>query len=354
MGALIVIAVIAPWYVMIYAAHGWTYIASFFLRDNLGRFATEDFGPTRGFLFYVPAYVTDFFPWSLLTPWTLYCLWKSRKEAAGLACFSSDFPLVWCGFVFLFFSLARNKQEYYIAALYPMMAVMIGAVLEHATKTIFPQWQRAVKLLKWSYSVISAALLILSVLLFFAVRSFLPQLPVVLRSLPAIILFSTFLVLAWSVVRGKHFECFTTLSVSLLALFICASAVYLPAMEAFRPVKELCQEISLQSQPDDEAGYFRAAVPSMVYYLRRPIFEEYDADGMVHRFQSPRRVLCVMTKPDYDYLVGSRHLTLYLWDHRLRLVTRLRGLLERNRAGDQELLLVSNRPKPEKGGRISQ
>jgi len=149
-------------------------------------------------------------------------------------------------------------------------------------------------------------------------------------------------------------SCFTTLSVSLLALFICASSVYLPAMEEFRPVKDLCRLIALQSRPEDEIGYFRAAAPSMVYYLRRPIFEESDMGGMVHRFQSPRRILCVMTKPDYDYLVGTRNLTLYLWDQRPRIVTQLRVLLEPNRASNQDLLLVSNLPKSKKEGRLSQ
>ena len=349
MGALIGIAVIAPWYLMVYAAHGWTYIAPFFLRDNLGRFATQDFGPTRSFLFYLPAYMANFFPWSLLTPWTLCCLWKGRKEASGPAHIGSGFLLVWCGLVFLLFSLTRNKEEYYIVALYPMAAVLIGGALERATKTLSSQWQPAKELLKWSYSAILAALLALSALLFFASRSFRPQLSVLLRSFPAIILFSTFVVLLWNVVRGKHFACFATLSVSLLALFVCASALYLPAMEAFRPVKELCRVIALQSQADDEVGYFRANAPSMVYYLRRPIFEENDAGGMVQRFQSPRRVLCVIPKPDYDYLVENRNVTLYLWDHRPRLVTQLRRLLERNSASDQDLLLVSNRPKPEKG-----
>ena len=353
MGALIGLAVIAPWYVLIYAAHGWTYIASFFLRDNLGRFATEDFGPARNLLFYVPAYLADFFPWSLLTPWTLYCLWKGRAEAGEPARFGSAFLLAWCGFVFVFFSLARNKEEYYIAPLYPTAAVLIGAVLERARKTALPHRQQAVKSLQWSYVVISAGLLVLSALLLGTSRSFLPQLPVALLRIPAIILLLTFVALAYQLVRGRQFECFKILSASLLALFICASALYLPAIETFRPVKELCQVIASESQPDDDAGYFRATAPSMVYYLRRPIFEEYDAGGMAHRFQLPRRVLCLMTKPDYDYLVGSRNLTLYIWDHRPRLVTQLRSLLERNQVSNQDLFLVSNRPKPEKGGRVS-
>ena len=66
-GGLVFAAIVLPWYVLIYLNHGWVYIASFFLKDNLGRFAAITFGPARGPFYYIPAYVFDFFPWSILT-----------------------------------------------------------------------------------------------------------------------------------------------------------------------------------------------------------------------------------------------------------------------------------------------
>ena len=353
MGALIAFAVIAPWYVSIYAAHGWTYIVTFFLRDNLGRFATEDFGPSRSFLFYVPAFLADFFPWSLLAPWTLYYFWKVRKELSSPARLASSFLLTWCVFIFLFFSAARNKEEYYIAVLYPAAAVLMGVALAGVTRLSAPQRDQAEKLLRWTYSVVSAGLLVLSALVFAGSRALFPQLPPAIRFFPPIMLLLTSVLLAWQMVRRRHLRCFETLSAALLVLFFCASAFYLPAMEAFRPVKDLCGVIASESQPGDDAGYFRATVPSMVYYLRRPIFEEFDAGRMEQRFQSSQRVLCIMIKPDYDYLVRSQNLTLYVWEDRPRLTTQLRDFLGRSRAGNRDLLLVSNRPKPGRGGRVS-
>jgi len=92
----------------------------------------------------------------------------------------------------------------------------------------------------------------------------------------------------------------------------------------------------------------------MVYYLRRPIFEEYDAEAMARRFRSPGRVLCLMTKRDYDKLMEYRDLKLSVLDRRARLVTQLRVLLNPEEAGDQDLLLVSDDPKPGQQGRIIQ
>ena len=47
LGSVIIAAVVLPWYLAVWQAHGWDYIAPFFLSDNLGRFATETLGPSR-------------------------------------------------------------------------------------------------------------------------------------------------------------------------------------------------------------------------------------------------------------------------------------------------------------------
>ena len=118
-----------------------------------------------------------------------------------------------------------------------------------------------------------------------------------------------------------------------------------------RPVREICATIRGQALAADEVGYFRVNVPSMVYYLRRPVFEESETDAMVRRFKAGKRVFCIMTERDYDYLVGDRDLVLYVLDRRPRLVTSLSALLGGGRnMAERELLVVSNRPYAEAGG----
>ena len=67
--------------------HGWTYIASFFLGENLARF-TEGVGveSRRGPLFYLPVVFSDSFPWSLClfgAAGLWFADWRSRRAAAG-------------------------------------------------------------------------------------------------------------------------------------------------------------------------------------------------------------------------------------------------------------------------------
>jgi 4-amino-4-deoxy-L-arabinose transferase-like glycosyltransferase len=93
-GAAIVAAVVLPWYLAVWRAHGWDYIAPFFLSDNLGRFATETLGPSRSVLYYIPVFLSDFFPWSLLLVAALLSLRPLRREEApGLT--PAWGPLVW-------------------------------------------------------------------------------------------------------------------------------------------------------------------------------------------------------------------------------------------------------------------
>ncbi|HXG68337.1 MAG TPA: glycosyltransferase family 39 protein, partial [Blastocatellia bacterium] len=64
-GALIVALIVLPWYVAVYWQHGWHYIATFLLKDNLSRYTEPVWGPRRGIFFYFPVLLGDMFPWSV-------------------------------------------------------------------------------------------------------------------------------------------------------------------------------------------------------------------------------------------------------------------------------------------------
>jgi hypothetical protein len=198
----------------------------------------------------------------------------------------------------------------------------------------------------WTYGLmaVSAALLAASIFCVLALRSFLPDAPAVIHYGAPVILLAAAVAPAWNVARGRNGAAVAVLAGTLWLVYILVPALYLPALEPLRPVKDLCRTIETQARQGDEVGYYRATVPSMVFYLRRPIFEEFDADAMVRRFQSGQRVFCILTEPDHNYFVGSRDQILYVIDRRPRLITRLRGLFDDLSWADQELVLVSNRP----------
>jgi 4-amino-4-deoxy-L-arabinose transferase-like glycosyltransferase len=349
---LVLAAVVFPWYLLIYKSHGWDYIANFFLKDNVARYAGETMGPARGPHFYALAYLADFFPWSVLSLSAGANLWSQRKTLNPERVFSVGFPAVWSGFVLIFFSFSGNKQEYYIAPLYPLMSVLLAGLLwtsvshqeEHQkTDSNYP-WM-------WSFTAIFLALFALSVFVLLLFRALLPELHRSLHYLPSAVLMIAAFALVWQIIRADLAKCILSVAAPLWLLFLLMSWIFLPAVEPFRPVKEMCEEIDMRSDAADDVGYYMATVPSMVYYLRRPVFEEFDPDAMVNRFQSNKTVFCILTEEDYNYFVGRRDLILYVLDRRARLITQLRYLLDEDSWPARELLLVSNRPTPETGAR---
>src|SRR5205823_3619223 len=80
MGAAIGLAIVLPWYFMVYREHGWEYITSFVFGENLGRYAEAVGEQSRGILFYIPVMFADLFPWSLFIPIGLWWAFRDRSN----------------------------------------------------------------------------------------------------------------------------------------------------------------------------------------------------------------------------------------------------------------------------------
>ena len=60
---LVIVAVAAPWYVVMWMRHGTEYLQGFFLGDNLERFATDRFNDPRPWWFYLPVLAGGVLAW---------------------------------------------------------------------------------------------------------------------------------------------------------------------------------------------------------------------------------------------------------------------------------------------------
>jgi 4-amino-4-deoxy-L-arabinose transferase-like glycosyltransferase len=356
-GTAIFICLSMPYYLMIFKAHGWSYIAPFFLSDNLGRFASESLGPSRSLFYYVPILISDLFPWSFIAIICVYLLWRRRRTQPPLR--NSDFGLliIWCAFTFIFFSLSKNKQEYYIAPLYPVAAVLIAGVLDGYagryakdkigkifTNTAMEMLDKKfLSLMNWFYGSLAFLLLALSLLLPFVLVSFIPDIHFVLHYAPSLILIAGAGVMIQCIKNRKYIGCFVALAASLWVIFLSGAVTYIPDLEAIRPVKDFCRKIEGQwcVASGDEAGFFRASLPSMVFYLQRPVFEEDQYERMSERFRSEHRIFCILSNKDYAYF-SDINLKLKILDRRPNFSVRFGNLLGKDSPPGKELLLVSN------------
>jgi 4-amino-4-deoxy-L-arabinose transferase-like glycosyltransferase len=350
MGVAILLCILFPWYLLIYRLHGWTYIAPFFLRDNLGRFAAESLGPSRGLMYYFSVFATDFFPWSFLLLPAAFYFWIHRKERYPEN-ISFGVPVIWCLLIFTVFSISRNKQEYYIAPMYPVAAVLLSGIFDRCIqktdqRVTLDSWTPPPghALWMWMCGFLAVLLLLLSSVIPFVLSSLMPGISPVLHYGPSLVLAAGALRLAWSIARKAYVQCFSALAIPLWTIYLMCGLMYLPALESFRPVKSFCQLIEAQSNGNDEAGYYGTALPSMAFYLRRPIFEETSPEQMAQRFQSEKRIFCILSQRDFGYFADSKNFKLHILDRHARFAVRLNTVLNAGYFPGEELFLVSNRP----------
>lgn len=139
-------AISIPWYYLIIKEHGMKFVNYFFLKHNLERFASKEFGQhEQPIYFYCFVVLLGFFPWSISFIFSFInkiklFVQKLKKNTLKSTTFtlavcenwnmSAKFQLfnaLWFSIVFVFFSLSGAKLLTYILPLFPAMA-LISAV----------------------------------------------------------------------------------------------------------------------------------------------------------------------------------------------------------------------------------
>ena len=347
-GTLIALAIAAPWYVALYAQHGWTYITEFFIGENVGRFTDTVGVQARGPLFYLPVVFTDGLPWSLCLP-AAVAAWMRERHRGDPHHRIRTLLLVWIAAIVGIFSLSQTKQDLYIFPIVAAVAALGGdwvARMIDRGPAADAQAGRG-----W----LTATLLLLAVVLVglggFVLSVFGAGQTVYVVDGARIIGGlgvaggAAIALLAWQ--RRRAAAVVATLAVFVAFNWILALRA-LPSFEQYKPVVPLSEAIARRASADDIVAHFDVALPSMVYYLRRHIDVQFDQEAFVRQMQSDRRVFAVLPANRYADLrdafgiptcVIARHPTS---DIRLRRVLQMEP--------PPEVLLITNRCEGRAGG----
>jgi 4-amino-4-deoxy-L-arabinose transferase-like glycosyltransferase len=132
-GFLIMLAVALPWYVVMWARHGNDYLQSFFVGDNLERFATDRFNDPRPWWYYVPVVAGGLLPW---TPLALVWLGPITQFIRGRRSVGTvDLRLLlWTALPLVFYSVSVGKQPRYVLPVLPPLAVLLAASIVERTQ----------------------------------------------------------------------------------------------------------------------------------------------------------------------------------------------------------------------------
>src|SRR4051812_4064137 len=127
---LLLIAIAAPWYVVILMKEGQAFIDGFIMKHNVGRFSGPVSGHAGSLFYYFPVLILLTLPYTaLIVPvaWRVRAAWRDELQA---------YCLIWFAFVFIFFSLSGTKLPHYILYGYTGLAILMAV---HATdlKSVF-------------------------------------------------------------------------------------------------------------------------------------------------------------------------------------------------------------------------
>ena len=292
-GALIVLAIVVPWYAALYQRTGWTDIISFLIGENLERF-TEGVGApqdNRGIWFYIPVVFTDSFPWSLFLIPALIAMWRGRRTEADGAARVRSLLVCWILAFVGFFSFSASKQDLYIFPIVPAIAAL-GA------------WAvtRGVPGIRWTTAIVGALFAAAGGLVFFLFRS--AGAVYALGGVTPIAVCAIVggvLVLVAALVRKTTVALLTMVAATVVLNWIFVLVV-LPSFEKYKPSPELSAMLLERSGPDDVIIHYGVDLPSMVFYMRRHIDVIYDQDRFLEAMRTPRRVFALLWAKDYETL----------------------------------------------------
>ncbi len=120
-GTLVMLAVSVPWFVMVCRENP-EFFHFFFIHEHFERFLTKEHGRYHPWGYFIPILLAGMLPWTVTLFGALARSWKSE----GKNFHSSLFLLVWCVFIYFFFSISDSKLPSYILPIFPALALLIG------------------------------------------------------------------------------------------------------------------------------------------------------------------------------------------------------------------------------------
>jgi 4-amino-4-deoxy-L-arabinose transferase-like glycosyltransferase len=288
-GALISLAIVVPWYYFLYREHGWEYIGAFIFGENLGRYA-EAVGPqSRGLLFYFPVMLADLFPWSLLIPVAIWWAVHERFQDR-----TARLLVIWIATIVLFFSLSGTKEDLYILPIVTAEAALIGATLAAAIEDAARPLPVA-----WFTGATAALLLAVGGATFwvFAVAGRYSLDGAAFIGATAI--FGSLVALAM-MFRRRLFATVVTIASAIIVICWCLVLCTLPDFERYKPVRPFTDIIRSRASIGAIVGSYKFALPSMVFYLHRPVMEVILPDHLRAVFYSNSDIYFVMPESEYE------------------------------------------------------
>ncbi len=327
----------APWYLAMIAVHGAPYVSSFFVADNLERFATTRFNAARPPWFYFPILAGGLLPW---TPVAVCCLapaatWVRDRTTRTV---ESWRLLIWLLLPLAFFTLSVGKQPRYILPVLPPLAILLARGFVRASDD-----RLAGRILRVAAVMVALFLAVLGLLLYRARV-------VVVSVEPWLVVASAGVILAAGI--GLAVAAFrlrltaVPLAVGIAGAITLGGLQYGLAPAGRDPVQLMADMVVSHRQPAVPLATYHAFVRNLVFYAGIGHIDLSTQAQLRAFIARPEPVLCVIPARELERVARTEPLdvrTLGEVEYLDASPVKLRALFSRNPARSlQRVLLVTN------------
>ncbi len=320
-GAIVYLAIAAPWYIIEFLFYGKEFVNSFFLLRHISRYLAPFEGPSRPIYYYIPVLILGFLPWIGFLPYSLLHLGGLKSKEQSGEGRKTLFILLWPVVIFTFFFFAQTKLPGYIFPLYPPLALCVGKFWDDSFTRVAPLRKGIILsfLLFFIFTVLIA--LILAAILIGKIKlpaEYGPCTRSLILITAGLITGASFSFLAF--LKGKLSTSFGII-VGIMCFSTWVLVTYtLPSTEIFKPTKFLAHKITSIIQPGEKIGNYPSSDenpmsfdPSLIYYTDHPVKGIDNEESLLHFLDSKERVYCLIEKKDYlEAKEKLRQITFYI------------------------------------------
>ena len=123
-GLALFFAITVPWFVLV-SLRNPEFAQFFFIHEHFDRFTSKSHHRAGPLYYFLPILLLGIIPWLGLLGHSV--AQTARDETNGFQ--PRLLLLIWCGFIFLFFSVSSSKLPSYILPIFPALALLIGCSL---------------------------------------------------------------------------------------------------------------------------------------------------------------------------------------------------------------------------------
>jgi 4-amino-4-deoxy-L-arabinose transferase-like glycosyltransferase len=339
-GALIVAAIVVPWYAVLYSRYGWTYIGSFLLGENVARY-TEGYGvdSVRGPIFYLPVLFSDSFPWSAFLIAAGIAGWRSRRSTIADDRVTRFRLLlwVWIAVIVLFFSLSAGKQDLYIFPVVPAVAALAGLTIARG----LAQDARAARAIRVTTAVVGLIVVFIAAGVVYLFREGGSSYALDGALTTSLIGISGGMVVTAMALSYRLWASLVAVAVTFVLLNWVFVMRVLPSFEAYKPSPAFARTLHPRLTPDAVVATYDEALPSLVYYLRRHVEQLFEEDRIVALLEGNRPAYAVLSRTNYANITAELDARTCVIESRPTFDVKLKTVLSREPL--PELVLVTNR-----------